>query len=289
MESSCSKHTGSKPSSLQDFMQVRPLAPAPMIATFIFPGRQSPLSYVWVRKTFWDVCSVIDQSVLQNLFVTQTIALHNMADEGNEMSASCSNTFILGIDIGTTSIKASLLSHNIREVIESVRRETNANISDKNTSFVEQDVRKILSVLQDALGQLSPQLLARVNRIGICGQMHGCVLWKRGYCMAKSWDTSKNNVSNLITWEDRRCTNEFLATLPLTQTDVAISTGFGCASLFWLQRNYPSLLERYDCAGTIMDFIVCLLCQLEEPCMSSQNAVSWGYFDVENMKWELDL
>ena len=226
---------------------------------------------------------------LENQFVTQTIALHNMADEGNEMSASCSNTFILGIDIGTTSIKASLLSHNTREVIESVRRETNANISDKNTSFVEQDVTKILSVLQHALGQLSPQLLARVNRIGICGQMHGCVLWKRGYCMAKSWDTSKNNASNLITWEDRRCTNEFLATLPLTQTDVAISTGFGCASLFWLQRNYPSLLERYDCAGTIMDFIVSLLCQLEEPCMSSQSAVSWGYFDVENMKWELDL
>ena len=87
---------------------------------------------------------------LENLFVTQTIALHNMADEGNEMSASCSNTFILGIDIGTTSIKANLLSHNTREVIESVRRETNANISDKNTSFVEQDVRKILSVLQHA-------------------------------------------------------------------------------------------------------------------------------------------
>lgn len=227
---------------------------------------------------------------LENLFVTQTIALHNiMADEGNEMSTSCSNTFTLGIDIGTTSIKASLLRNNTREVTESVRRETNANVSDKNTSFEEQDVTKILYVLQYALGQLSSQLLARVNRIGICGQMHGCVLWKRGYCMAKSWDTSKNNVSNLITWEDRRCTNEFLAALPLTQTDVAISTGFGCASLFWLQRNYPSLIERYDCAGTIMDLIVCLLCQLEEPCMSSQNAVSWGYFDVENMKWELDL
>ena len=61
--------------------------------------------------------------------------------------------------------------------------------------------------------------------------------------MAKSWNTSKNKyVSNVITWEDRRCTNEFLATLHLTQTDVAIFTGFGYASLFWLQRNYPSLL-----------------------------------------------
>ena len=36
MESSCSKQTGSKPSSLQHFMLVRPLAPAPIIATLIF-------------------------------------------------------------------------------------------------------------------------------------------------------------------------------------------------------------------------------------------------------------
>ena len=32
-----------------------------------------------------------------------------------------------------------------------------------------------------------------------------------------------------------------------------------------------------------------ILCQMDKPCMSSQNAVSWGYFDVDNMTWELDL
>ena len=177
-------------------------------ARFSWNSRQTSLSkgfsyYFHDSTTELDFRSTTPLLYPPSLIVTQTIALHNMADEGNEMSASCSNTFILGIDIGTTSIKASLLSHNTREVIESVRRETNANISDQNTSFVEQDVRKILSVLQHALGQLSPQLLARVSRIGICGQMHGCVLWKRGYCMAKYWNTSKNKyVSNVITWED---------------------------------------------------------------------------------------
>lgn len=210
--------------------------------------------------------------------------------------ADCdSDSFVLGIDLGTTSIKVSLLRNSTRDVIESFRCETEANICGDELKFAEQDAAKILACLQNALGKLSSHLLAKVSSIGICGQMHGCVMWKGQSCVtwntseADDYFTSGNNVSHLITWEDRRCTNEFLATLPPARTNVAISTGFGCASLFWLQRNHPSLLERFDCAGTVMDFIVCVLCQMDKPCMSSHNAVSWGYFDVNNMTWELDL
>lgn len=220
------------------------------------------------------------------------IALHKMAD-GLTSERKDSETFVLGIDIGTTSIKVSLLRKNTKDVIESFRCETRAKLCGNESNFAEQDAAKILSVLQSALGQLSSQFLAKVSRIGICGQMHGCVMWKRQLCLdwnvSENYFTGGNDVSSLITWEDRRCTNEFLSTLPPTQTDVAISTGFGCASLFWLQRHKPSLLGRYDCAGTVMDFIVCMLCQMHKPCMSSQNAASWGYFNVDNMAWELDL
>lgn len=215
-----------------------------------------------------------------------------MEDDLNETTDS--ETFALGIDIGTTSIKVSLLRKSTRNFVESVRLETRASVSDKERNFAEQDVGKILSELEHALSQLSPQFLAKISRIGICGQMHGCVMWKGQSCLG--WDTfddymvTANNVSNLVTWEDRRCTRDFLLTLPSTQQKIAISTGFGCATLFWLQRNQPSLLEGYDCAGTIMDFVVCMLCGImDKPSMSSQNAVSWGYFDAENMTWELDL
>ena len=206
-----------------------------------------------------------------------------------------SESFVLGIDVGTTSIKVSLLGNNTRDVVESFSCETGANICVEDMNFVEQDVVKILSSLQHALGQLSTHFLVKVSSIGICGQMHGCVMWKGKSCV--TWKTSEfrdsfrpsDNVSHLITWEDRRCTTEFLATLPVTRTNVGISTGFGCASLFWLQRNHPSLLQRFDSAGTIMDFIVCVLCQRDKPCMSVHNAVSWGYFHVDNMTWELDV
>ena len=204
---------------------------------------------------------------------------------------SDSETFVLGIDVGTTSIKVSLLAKSTRDVVESFRCETEANIRGDETHFAEQDVSKILSILYHALNRLSSKYLARVSGIGVCGQMHGCVMWK-GQSVLNTTDdilAFKNNPSSLITWEDRRCNEEFLSTLPPTRQTVAISTGFGCASLFWLQRNHPSLVECYDCAGTIMDFVVCILCQMDKPCMSSQNAVSWGYFDVDNMTWELDL
>lgn len=206
-----------------------------------------------------------------------------------------SESFVLGIDVGTTSIKVSLLRNNTRDVVQSFSCETGANISAADLDFAEQDVAKILASLQHALGQLSTHFLVKVSSIGICGQMHGCVMWKGQSCVTcntselRDYFTSSHNVSHLITWEDRRCSSEFLATLPATRTNVAISTGFGCASLFWLQRNHPSFLERFDCAGTIVDFIVCVLCQMDKPRMSSHNAVSWGYFHADNMTWEFGV
>eukprot|EP00118_Oscarella_pearsei_P013610 m.110356 g.110356 ORF g.110356 m.110356 type:complete len:93 (+) comp37390_c0_seq1:280-558(+) len=64
-----------------------------------------------------------------------------------------------------------------------------------------------------------------------------------------------------------------------------VGTGYGCASLFWLQKNRPELTNRYSHAGTVQDFLVACLCQLQVPVMSYQNAASWGYL-LED-KWEM--
>lgn len=37
---------------------------------------------------------------------------------------------------------------------------------------------------------------------------------------------------------------------------------------------------RYDRAGTIHDFFVCMLCGLDQPIMSLHNAASWGFFNT---------
>lgn len=95
-----------------------------------------------------------------------------------------------------------------------------------------------------------------------------------------------DSASTLVTWQDARCSEEFLQSLPSSPHGKP-STGFGCASLIWYSMNNARLLKEYTHAGTIMDFIVAYL--TGSVVMSSQNAASWGYFDAEKLKWERDM
>ena len=54
-----------------------------------------------------------------------------------------------------------------------------------------------------------------------CGQMHGCVFWRSSHITAnidlmQTFDP--NDLSSLITWQDSRCDEEFLASLPLSKS-----------------------------------------------------------------------
>ena len=109
--------------------------------------------------------------------ISQSVALQK------KMADCDSESFVLGIDVGTTSIKVSLLRNSTGDVVESFRCETGANICAGELSFAEQDVGKIFGCLQHALGELSSHNLAKVSNVGICGQMHGCVMWKGQSCM----------------------------------------------------------------------------------------------------------
>ena len=83
---------------------------------------------------------------------------------------------------------------------------------------MEQSAIKIFKTLHTLLSSLDPVLSARVSRIAICGQMHGVILWS---CTCNEHvllsDKASSKYSNLITWEDMRCTPEFLDSLPKTE------------------------------------------------------------------------
>lgn len=51
----------------------------------------------------------------------------------------------------------------------------------------------------------------------------------------------------------------------------------------------PEKLQRFNCSGTIQDFAVAMLCNLNKPVMCDQNAASWGYFDCIQHKWNEEL
>lgn len=46
-----------------------------------------------------------------------------------------------------------------------------------------------------------------------------------------------DRVSQLVTWQDGRCSPTFLSSLPLPQSHVSLATGFGCATVFWYSKN----------------------------------------------------
>ena len=201
---------------------------------------------------------------------------------------------LLGVDIGTSTVKVVLAEEGSHRVLQECSR---ALGPDRTMSSVprthERDVPEIFSALDWCVAALEPELLQRVCAIGVTGQMHGCVLWKSGASLlsdGRLQSLPHPGCSSLITWQDKRCSPEFLSSLPQTHQPVPVSAGYGCATLFWLQAFRPEEVALCDRAGTVMDLVVWALCGSEgEVVMSAQNATSWGYFDVKTGSWETQL
>jgi sedoheptulokinase len=105
----------------------------------------------------------------------------------------------------------------------------------------------------------------------------------------KTFEVNKEKISVLYTWQDARCNPEFLESLPKPNSHLKCYTGYGCVTLLWLLKNKPATLDNYNYAATVQDFVVAMLCGLEKPVMSDQNAASWGYFNTQSNEWNNDV
>ena len=114
-----------------------------------------------------------------------------------------------------------------------------------------QDVAKIYGALHSCIAKMPKDQLRRVIHIAVCGQMHGVVFWKHGEAWSRNAkdqlvvDTS-GSVSSLYTWQDGRCDPGFLSSLPRPRSHLGLSTGYGCATMFWLLRHRPEYIQKFD-------------------------------------------
>lgn len=84
------------------------------------------------------------------------------------MMATGEGTLILGIDIGTTSLKVCLVDPLSKQVISKQAKDTQANVpSDLGSEGNKQDVPKIISALNSCVSRLPKDQLKQV-RICIC-------------------------------------------------------------------------------------------------------------------------
>jgi len=198
-------------------------------------------------------------------------------------------SYILGIDIGTTSVKVCLVNTTSRDVSLKNVKDTMANIpSELGVSGDKQDVNKIYGALHSCISKIPKDQLRRVVHIALCGQMHGVMFWKDG----EGWIRNARDqvvvgptISGLYTWQDGRCSTEFLASLPHPTSHLSLNSGYGCATMFWHLKNKPEYLQNFDRCGTVMDFVSCMMLDLSEPVTSDQNAASFGFFDCISMQW----
>lgn len=86
------------------------------------------------------------------------------------------------MDIGTTSVKVCVYDPKTKEIVAKQNKDTAANIpSDQGIEGNKQDVPKIVSAIHYCISRLPRDILRSVTKIGVCGQMHGVLLWKKGY------------------------------------------------------------------------------------------------------------
>jgi len=211
---------------------------------------------------------------------------------------------VVGIDLGTTAVKVVAVRASDKAVVGSWTCETEASVaSDAGPLASEQDVAKIMCAIDACMHEIPAELAAGITKIGVSGQMHGLVMWtRRSHISQLSGDKISSSLSlcealsnrftklsNLYTWQDGRCSTEFLSSIPGPESHLRIATGFGCCTMFWLNRHEPGCLECYHCAATVQDLLVAVLCDLEQPLMSFHNAASWGYFDPVSGQWNSDL
>ena len=185
------------------------------------------------------------------------------------------NQTLLGIDIGTSKVAAVIIDtqrqlHDVSSKAHQAQRKA-------PSGHYEQDADILLSAAYSAICELPPTLRAKVQAVGITGQMHGVVVL----------DENIQPVTPLITWEDARCLQgDFLEQL-CHRTGHNIKSGFGNATLAWLVANDLLPASAKVCA-TIHDLLAAKLCGLDKPVIDPTDAASWGLFDLQTLNWDFD-
>lgn len=103
------------------------------------------------------------------------------------------------------------------------------------------------------------------------------------------YEAIRERMSALYTWQDTRCKPDFLESLPKPDSHLKCYSGYGCATLLWMLKHKPDKLKTFNCSATVQDFIVAMLCDLQKPVMSDQNAASWGYYNTEDHSWNTEI
>lgn len=185
--------------------------------------------------------------------------------------------FVIGLDIGTTSICAAAIDAESGEVCEVITEQNSFSVPGKPYERM-QNADGIVDLCIEAVSALSGRF--DCCGVGITGQMHGIVYL----------DSCGNAVSKLYTWQDMSGSElsdgkSYAQTLSQL-TGYNAATGFGLTTYF-VHSQKGEVPENAAAICTIHDYAAMKLCSLASPVTHSSDAASLGLFDIDSMTFDI--
>ena len=156
----------------------------------------------------------------------------------------------LGIDIGTSAVKALLADEEQRVVAEATRE---LSISRPKPLWSEQEPEDWWSAVAGAvmnLRQAAPERFAAIRGVGLSGQMHGAVLLARDGTVLRP----------AILWNDGRSHEQCIALEQKVPrlgmiAGVPAMPGFTAPKLLWIAQHEPEIFARIGAVMLPKDYI----------------------------------
>jgi len=185
----------------------------------------------------------------------------------------------LGIDIGTSSVKAALV--DTEETLVG-RASAPVSVTRPHPSFVEQDPHSWWRATVAAVQQLPRQPRAAVSALGLSGQMHGATLLDREGAVLRP----------AILWNDGRSAAECLELerrVPSARaiTGNIVMPGFTAPKLLWVAKHEPEVFARTATVLLPKDFVRLQLTGERVTDVSDASGTSW--LNVGQRDWSDEM
>jgi xylulokinase len=189
--------------------------------------------------------------------------------------------YILGIDLGTSGVKAGLLNLDTLQ-LECVTVRSYPDESEQDSKIL---WGKTVDAVREALDQLGER--GSVKAIGLSGQMHGAVLY----------DGNGQLVGPLINWKDSKwSSSSILEKMKFLMGDrsydelgTVIAGGYSAAILFGIKENDRSLFNRIAHFVLPVDFLRSKMLGSPSYASDPTNAFSTGLFNTKANCWHEEL
>lgn len=186
---------------------------------------------------------------------------------------------VVGIDLGTQSLKVVFYDYASREIVAS--ESAALDLYQNDNGAAEQQAHWWLNALTEVMGKIDAGIRKSAVAVGVSGQQHGFVpLGKTGEVLApvKLWcDTS-------TVAECAEITNAYGgAQRCLDEVGNLIVPGYTASKVRWFAKEGGRLYDQLDCILLPHDYLNFYL--TGERCMEAGDASGTGFLDIRDRSW----